>query len=476
MPETVNPVSIPSFGYSQMAEKWGMIHDLLGGTKAMREAGERWLPKEPGESYTKYMARLGRTILYNGYGDTLWKLSGKPFSHPVTISNLPEELKYLIDDVDSTGRTFEDLAQEVLHNLIKYGVVHIFVDHSVVSPAVDGQKVTKAEEEKQGARVLMSCIPASHLIGWQSVKQNKNTVLTQIRFMYERVEPVGAYGDALSKYIRVVSGNTWELWKSDEKGNWFNIDNGVMTLGQIPIITLYANRTGFMTADPPLEDLAWMNIVHWQSYSDQRNILRLSRFGILFGRGMPKTMTEQKEIEIGPTRCFFSDSEQSDMKYVEIQGNSILLGQKDVEDIELKMEILGGLPMTKQQSRLATSVRIDSDRNSSQLQCWIRNTERGLEDAIKLACEWRKIPAPEELSVDLYSDFETAMLGESDSDFMLRVRQAGEISQETFLKEIRRRGKLADSVDVQEELTRLSNEVRSELEEFIPDAEPGTDE
>jgi len=462
----MNSVAIPSTGYEVMSRKWDMLQDLLGGTKTMREAGEKWLPREPGESITKYDARRNRSVLYNGFSDTLIKLTNKPFSHPLTVKDLPYELIYLLEDVDSAGTSLESFIQDVLYYLILYGVVHIFVDHSVVEVIANGGVATKADEDKNGARVLLICVPASSLIGWQTVIDSKKAKLTQIRMLESRIESLGEYGDVEQHYVRVVNTSSWELWRQD-KEEWNQIENGTHTFGRIPLVTLYADRTGFLTADPPLEDLAWMNIIHWQSYSDQRNILRLSRFGLLFGKGMPKEMTEQTELEIGPTRSFFANDPNADMKYVEHTGKSIELGQKDIEDIEQKMEVLGNLPMVKQPNKLATSVRIDSDRTSSQLQSWIRSTERGIVDTLKMACEWRKIKTPETLAVDIYSDFETAMLGDSDKDFILKTRQAGELSRETFLREIKRRGALADSVDVDEELIRLSNEAQTEIEDFI---------
>ncbi|HDY86886.1 MAG TPA: hypothetical protein ENH82_02085, partial [bacterium] len=65
-----SPVMIPSISYERMAEKWDLINDLLGGTKAMQASGEKWLPSEPAESQLAYDARLSRSVLYNGLRDT----------------------------------------------------------------------------------------------------------------------------------------------------------------------------------------------------------------------------------------------------------------------------------------------------------------------------------------------------------------------------------------------------------------------
>jgi len=464
----VSEVAQPSVGYEAMAKKWPMLDDLLSGTQAMRDAGETWLPKEPGESFTKYEARLNRSTLYAAYSDTIDKLSNKPFSRPMSVSNLPEALDYLLEDVDSTGMSLETFAQDILMNLLVHGVVHVFVDHSVVEAVANGGKATKADEEREGARVLLTVVPAPRLIGWQTELRGREIKLTQIRMVETKLEPTGKYGDVQRNYIRVVTETGWELHqqKDDQKDEYVSVGSGNHTFGSVPLVSIYAERTGFLTANPPLENLAWMNITHWQSSSDQRNILRFSRFSILFGKGMGHDVVEKGEIEIGPSRSIVTSSVDAELKYVEHTGKGLEAGQKDLEDLEQKMEVLGNLPMLKQPKKLATSVRIDSDRTSSQLQCWIRNVEHGIIDVLKMACQWRKIEAPDDLSVDIFSDFETALLGSTDLDWLLKVRQAGEITRETFLREVKRRGRLADGVDVDEEIERLNAEAGAELAQF----------
>ena len=43
-------VATPNAAWHAMAQDRQLIHDLMGGTRAMRRAGERWLPREPGET------------------------------------------------------------------------------------------------------------------------------------------------------------------------------------------------------------------------------------------------------------------------------------------------------------------------------------------------------------------------------------------------------------------------------------------
>ena len=72
-------VDTTSIEYDSMAHRWSLLHDLLGGTEAMRAAKSEWLPREPRETYTAYENRLRRSFLYNGFADTVEKLVAKPF-------------------------------------------------------------------------------------------------------------------------------------------------------------------------------------------------------------------------------------------------------------------------------------------------------------------------------------------------------------------------------------------------------------
>ena len=151
MPENIikSPVGIPCLGYEAMAASWDLIHDLLGGTQTMRDASVKWLPIETRESAASYDSRLGRSILYNGFRDTIHKLSNKPFTHPVIVTDIPKEIAYLEHDVDGHNKPLETFIREVLANLIKYGVAHIFVSHSKIKRE-DGKELTKADEARQG--------------------------------------------------------------------------------------------------------------------------------------------------------------------------------------------------------------------------------------------------------------------------------------------------------------------------------------
>jgi len=471
-----SPVGIPCIGYDMMVESWKLMHDLLGGTLAMRAAGQEWLPKEPAEEVTSYDIRLSRSILYNGLADTLNKLKNRPFTHSITVKDLPEALSYLEDDVDGSNKPLEIFLKDVLENIIKYGIAHIYIDHTkipneeLIDTKGNKKELTLADEQRLGVRVYLINISPKDLIGWQTNKNSSGEVeLIQIRIKETNIVADGEYGDAELTSITVYNKDGWEVHEQDpeDEDNYIKTSEGTSSLGKIPLVTIYATKTGFMTAKPPLEDLSWLNLAHWQSYSDQRNILRFSRFGLIFGKGLPSEMTGGT-LQIGPTKAFLTSEPDADMKYIEHSGKSIEAGQKDIEDIEQKMRVLGNQPLMKDMPNTATAERLDEGRTVSQLQSWVGALQRGIRRALELAGEWRKIELPEETEIEIYSDFEAVVLGGGDKDHILKARQSGDITRERYLREAQRRGIYSQDMDPEEEAKLASAEDANNLKEFLP--------
>ena len=98
--------------------------------------------------------------------------------------------------------------------------------------------------------------------------------------------------------IRVLEPGAWRTYREVEsvngKKSWQPHDEGLTSLDVIPLATFYTKRTGFMMATPPLLELAYMNVKHWQSQSDQDNILHVARVPMLMISGIDDDTFELK--------------------------------------------------------------------------------------------------------------------------------------------------------------------------------------
>jgi hypothetical protein len=468
----------PIPAYERMAERWALIRDLLGGTLAMRKAGDTWLPREDAEEDPQYQARLGRTILYEGLKDSIDKLAAKPLSRPISVQECPEPLAYLEDDVDRSGRSLTQLGRELFEDLAAFGKCHVLVDFSRIEQNEAGEAVASiADEQALGARAVFARVSPVDLFGWRADRDDAGErYLSQIRIKECAEVPDGDWDVKEVERVRVITPDSWELWEKVEDGGdqpWRREARGTHTFGSVFLVTAHASRTGYLESEPPLEGLAWLNLAHWQSMSDQRNILRFSRFGLLFYKGVKRAEAEEGLV-IGPSRVISTASVDADLKYVEHSGKAIEAGRQDLEDLERRMEVLGLQPLVQKASATATEKNIGEGRNLTAIQAWIRALERALVQCYEMAARWHGTELPEAFSLDVYSDFAVTLFGDKDLDLLLKTYVAGGLTLETLLSEMKRRGKLADSVDPEEEAEKARTE--EGIDEDLDEDEPPADD
>jgi len=471
MPQEDN-VGRTSVRYDQMSVKWEMLHDLLGGTFAMRTAGTKWLPQEPKELDPVYNLRLERSFLYEAFANTVDRLVSKPFSRPVTWEGIPDSLENLTTDIDANGSTLTQFVKDLFEKGLIYGMTHVLVDFSKSIP-----DATIADEKSLGTRPVLVHVTPPNLLGWRTETDlSGQTVLTDVRIREIRTEPEGNFGDKEVEYIRHLTRTDYTLYRKNEQGEYVIVEQGSHTFGRVPLLTYYVERTGFLQADPPLEALCHLNIAHWQSMSDQRNILRFARAGILFASGFQED--ELDDIVIGPNSFVETQASEANLRYVEHSGKAIGAGAADIASLEERMEVLGLQPLIERTAKsTATGKVLDEEKTMSSIQAWIRSLEDLIESAITLAAEYMKATLTD-LSIDIFNDFGVGSKGVDEIGQLTKMRELTppQISHETFLNEMRRRNVLLDTLDIEEEIQRVNEEDQQRLDALIGQPEDDEDE
>lgn len=462
MAKSNNNVGVTGNAYDEMAVWWPLPDALISGSQAMRDAGKKYLPKEPKESVPAYDNRKSRSHLYSAYADTMDQIVGKPFSRPTTIKDedkLSEELQRMIADTDREGTDFHGMLREALRVGANRGLVHFFVDY----PAVE-EGATLATERALDIRPSVKVIDPIDLLGWQYGEDAAgNKFLVQVRFREMLDVAKGKYGDEKIERITVFTPTTFEIWEKSAgtRKAFKQIVEGTHTFGRIPLETVYINKKGFMRATPPLYNLAELNLAHWQSDSDQANILRFYRIGILFGKGFSKA--EQKTgITIGADTAVLTESEVADLKIVEGTGAAIGAGRTHGLDLQEQMIVQGAQPFIARTGRAtATEHAINEAGSNSDILSWIRVLEVGGLNVLNTAAEWMGQEVPDTVAVDIFSDFSVTMKVAEEVRNLILARQTGEISRERLLTELKRRSVLSEDMDIQAEIEAANAESAS---------------
>ena len=256
--------------------------------------------------------------------------------------------------------------------------------------------------------------------------------------------------------MRVLEPGRFELWQEPEKDgeDYVLIDEGTTSPMQaIPFVPLYGFREAFMCGKAPLMDLAHLNVKHWQSQSDQDNILHVARVPILAATGIDD---EKWKLTVGAQAAVKLPS-GSTLAYVEHSGAAINAGRQSLQDLEQQMIQTGAeLLVKKPGDRSATEAANDADGNKSDLQRIAETFEDALDAALQYMADW--IGEPTGGSVSLYKDFGAMSLGQASGQLVIAMQQGGLISKATAIREMQRRGELDAGLEPDEELAMLGEE------------------
>lgn len=461
-------VSSPNQEWLEMQAFWHLTASLRGGTPAMREAGKKYLPQEAGESEQAYRNRLDRSVLTNLYKKTVTKLVGKPLKKGIKLlEDVPPELKKFEPNIDNQGTSLNVFARNILEAAIDDGVTHILVDYSdtqnVAGDFPDGS-LTLEQEESLGVRPYARHVRAADLIGWKWQIANNKRVLTQIR-LHEFVKVPGEneFVQETRERIRVIEPFLQRVYEKSldndqEEDQWNLIEAKPTTMPIVPLVTFYTNKVGYMLGRPLLQDIAYLNVAHWQSDSDQRNILHIARIPILFATGFGDD-DSQVSIEIG-SNTFARAPKGATLEYVEHTGKGIESGVHDLKDLEERIQLLGMELLVKrpQGNVTATARTMDQVEADSELGLIAKELENALNKMLDLFGRWIGLGDDGGGSTEVFKDFGIESEDLQDVDLLLRARMAGEISQLTFWNEIKRRGLLSDDFNPKTEIDLLDIE------------------
>ncbi|MDG3394285.1 DUF4055 domain-containing protein [Vibrio parahaemolyticus] len=440
---------------------------IKGGTEAVRAAGELFLAREAAEvpfeykdpegTHTRiidpYKSRLKRTVLANFTERAVQNYVGKLFKQPVSLDSKRE--KALVDElalnIDGQGTSVTQLATEAAEDLLWQGCGGFLVDASV--------------DNQRGGYALW--VSPSRILGGKF--RNGELVLLRIQEVIERDD--GEWGteliDAVKVFKKVGDKVTWAQYikQKDDKGQ--NAQNGYVMDGKwndhplpvIPFIPVLAggHKPCQLFEKSPLMSLAELNIAHLQKSSGLGDILHKSQHPILFIKGMPPGNSDKKPtIKTGVGNAVAVPDPSADMKYVEPSCNAISKAQEEIEKLEKQMEALGLEMLTKKGSETATGRSLDADVANSALGTLSDAIAQGLKKALKLLGDFN-IANVSDVEVKLNKDFGLSM-SSTDVSALHAARAAGDLSYETYMRELKRRNIVDESIDLDKNREELSKE------------------
>lgn len=474
-------VRTPSAAVVEMNRRRDLPRDLLGGTIQMRGLGRKWLPKAELEEEEDYAARVLRSVLFNGFGDTVErKLPTKPFSKALTIDereSVPKDLDPIFDNADGSGSSLHEVARAAFVDAATFGLSHFLVDLPKEKAA------TLHAQRTSGIRPKILNVYADAILGWKEKNTPAGKVLTQVRILETITEdgedefstdcrevvlvldePAGAIYGPGGEVVSAESEGRWRRFreeaKSDGTREWALFDEGTYSAPRIPLLTFYTHKTGFMTAKPPLESLAFTNLEHWLVSSDAANHLAWAMIAFYVAAGFRQDEVDQLKADgLNWGSIARAVNEKATLGMVEHSGEAITAGERRLEKLEQQMEVLGLAPFVERRSEAtATGVSSADSGTTSMLQEWVADESQTITDAVKLAAKLTKQTLHKDFRVRIYRDFVVPVGAASEAPTILLAQAQGVIDKLQAAKELQRRGTISDEVDIEAMLERAKKE------------------
>ena len=439
-----------------MMSDWGVMAAVTRGTNYIRDLSETYLPQEPREDDDAYTTRVDRSVLSPYTSRLIETAAGAILRKPIHVEGDPYWLE-LIQNIDGLGSSINEYARRSLVSSLTYGHSAILVDY----PAAMGAR-NLAEERALGRRPYFVHVDAPQIWGWR--KESGTNRLLQVRIHDYDVRPLNEFGEEQVEQMRVIYPGRYDLYTLGQEVVEFT-ESGDYSLSEIPLVPIYSNRRGLLISQPPLLDIANLNITHYQRQADLIHALHIAAMPTLVLEGWDDTtgsatMGVNYAIAMQPGNKAY---------YVQADATSFDAQMAELESLASQMSTLGVTKLFGQKfvAESAEAKRIDQAQSNSVLSIISQELESALNQAFAFAAQYVGLEPPE-ITID--RDFDYYRLIGQDVAVLAQLADTGKISNAMLLEVLRRGEILPDNINIEEELLDLPD--NSDLEEVEqPEAE-----
>jgi hypothetical protein len=421
---------------------WEIMKAVVSGTEYLRENSETFLPLEPREDYTAYLARVNRAV-FTPYTQRLIRAAaGLILRKPISVTGDPYWTEVFNKDVDGCGSDLDEYARRLVTCALTYGHSHILVDFPAPSNAR-----SLAEERALNRRPYWIEVDPTNVYGWRLDREANYGSLTQVRIGEKAVVPDGEFGEKVYDQVRVIESGRYRVFRQEEQklemqgpfpypasfdqsdatSEYELVESGDFSLGQIPLVTIYADKKDTMTSRPPLLDIAHLNLAHFQRQADLIHSLHIASQPMLVLEGWDD---QTKDMAISVNYAMATQPGNK-VYYVEPASSAFEAQTSEIQELQQQMATLGISTLSQQKfvAESADARRLDRIDTNSMLSMVSMDLESGLQKSYNLAADYLGIEPPE---VKISRDFDLQRLIGQDIAAMGQLFQDQIIDREEF--------------------------------------------
>ena len=405
-----------------MVKGWEIMKAVSNGTEYLRDNSEAFLPLEPREDYEAYLSRVNRSV-FSPYTQRLIRAAtGLILRKPISITGAPYWTEEFAKDVDGCGSDLDEYARRLILCSLTYGHSHTLVDYPAPTSAV-----SLAEERLQNRRPYWIEIDPTNIYGWRLDREVNYGNLIQVRIAEKAVVPTGEFGERVYDQVRVIEPGKYRIYRKKEaekalyttqdstySGDFSSpanandyelIESGEYSLGEIPLITVYSGKTDTLTSKPPMLDIAYLNLTHFQRQADLIHSLHVASQPMLVLEGWDD---QTKDMAISVNYAMATQPGNK-VYYVEPAASAFEAQAAEIQELQLQMATLGISTLSQQKfvAESADARRLDRVDTNSMLSMVSLELEQKLQKAFNLSAQYVGLEPPE---IKISRDFDIERL------------------------------------------------------------------
>jgi hypothetical protein len=414
--------------YDEYYNEMEMCEDCAEGQLAIHKKGKVYLPMLYQESKEEYNIRKSRALFYNAFWRTVAGLKGLIFRKPATYEATPE-IESMMKNITLSGESLDEFCEEITQELLITGVVGILSEF----PATSTDGMTVADVEQLNLKAYLTYYERESIINWHYDIVNNREQLTMVvltECYYEKVNDFEYKEETRYKVLDIYTGSYRQrVYRINERGEdellseVFPIFNGQL-LNEIPFTIIGEFES------PPLVDLAYVNISHYQVSADYETGCHKIGLPVPWIAGYTKE--DNTNLSLGDTAWIFPDP-QAHAEYLEFKGTGMGALESNLARKEQQMAILGARMLFNEKKGIEAAETASIHRASEN--SVLASISGSISDAIEKAIGYI---TPDEFSYELNKDFIGKSLSAQEVTAYVQAWHTGGISHDALFYNLKR--------------------------------------
>lgn len=437
------------------------IRDAIDGEVKIKAGKTKYLPQpnaedESEENVARYDAYIERAVFYNVTARTLKGLVGQIFIKDPVIEN-PSLLNIVVEDANGGGVSITQSSKKAVGYVLSHGRAGLFVDY----PATEGP-ATRAQLEAGDIRPTLNLYAPWRVLNWRTTKRGAREILSLVVLSETYVQSDDGFEMKEAEQFRVLRLGksqdnvqegidesedvyTVEVWRKE--GGKFGIsesyqprDSSGALLKEIPFTFIGSENNDVDIDNPPLYDLASLNIAHYRNSADYEESCFIVGQPTPYFAGLTEEWVKNVmggTVTLG-SRGAVPLPEGGSAGLLQAESNT--MPKEAMEHKERQMVALGA-KLVEQQTvqRTATEADLEATSENSTLSSSAKNVSA----AYKWGLEWCAVfvGAPETgIVFELNTEFDISNMTPQERAQLISEWQAGAISFTEMRESLRKVG------------------------------------